>query len=94
MAETIHVSVVYALPDEVFQRSMLLPDGATVADAIRSSGVLARFPEIESGDVPAGIYSRRVQADQRLRDGDRVEVYRPLECDPKQARRRRAEKND
>lgn len=58
-----------------------LPEGATVGDALARAGLRA-------GSV--GIYGERVTPETRLADGDRVEVYRPLRLDPKEARRRRA----
>jgi putative ubiquitin-RnfH superfamily antitoxin RatB of RatAB toxin-antitoxin module len=68
-------------------RTVAVAAGSTVADAIAASGILAQLP----GFVPAGIgiFGRRVESDTRLRDGDRVELYRPLRIDPKQARRNR-----
>lgn len=91
MAERIRVSVVYAEPQRQIVREIDLDAGATVADAIQASGVLGALP---LGFVPAGlgIFGRNVARDARLRDGDRVEIYRPLQIDPKEARRRRAKK--
>ncbi len=62
----------------------------TVEEAIRDSGILARFPEIDLARAIVGIYGRRVALTETVRDGDRVEIYRPLTADPKEARRRRA----
>lgn len=84
------VEVVYALADEQIVVRLALPEGATAADAVERSGLPARFPEIAAG-AKLGIYGRIAAADTRLADGDRVEIYRPLIADPKQARRRRAE---
>lgn len=77
------VEVVYALPENAHVVSVRLPEGATVADALAASGL--------SG-VAFGIFGREVAAGHPLRDGDRVEIYRPLELDPKEARRLRAKK--
>ena len=84
------VEVVYALPDREDAVRLRLAPGATVADAVRASGVLARHPEIDFARSKLGVYGRLVAAETPLADGDRVEVYRPLLLDPKEARRRRA----
>jgi len=90
MAERIRVSVVYVEPRRAFVREIEVVAAATVGDAIRRSGILDELP----GFVPAGIgiFGRRVKPDAELRDGDRIELYRPLLIDPKEARRRRAKK--
>ncbi|MGH8091716.1 MAG: RnfH family protein [Rudaea sp.] len=88
MTETIRVEVVYADPQRQFLRTVEVAEGSAVADAIAASGILAQLP----GFVPAGIgiFGQRVEPNTRLRDGDRVELYRALKIDPKQARRTRA----
>jgi putative ubiquitin-RnfH superfamily antitoxin RatB of RatAB toxin-antitoxin module len=86
----IGVSVVYAEPHRVFSVEMTLPCGATVADAIDGSGVRAARPDIAIHADRVGIFARKVSLDTVLRDGDRVEIYRPLAIDPKEARRNRA----
>jgi putative ubiquitin-RnfH superfamily antitoxin RatB of RatAB toxin-antitoxin module len=85
--DPIRVDVVYAAAKEVDAVSVRLPNGATVRDAIAASGIAARHA-VDFGAV--GIFGRRVPADASLADGDRVEIYRPLLNDPKEARRRRA----
>lgn len=80
--------MVYALPTGEDAVALTLPAGATAADALRASGLLERHPEIANPKL--GIYGRTVAAGTRLSDGDRVEVYRALLVDPKEARRRRA----
>jgi putative ubiquitin-RnfH superfamily antitoxin RatB of RatAB toxin-antitoxin module len=89
MGERIHVSVVYADPQRSIVREIEIAADATVNDAIQVSGIL---PECPLHFTPAGfgVFGRRVTAETRLRDGDRVELYRPLKVDPKEARRRRA----
>jgi hypothetical protein len=82
--------VVYALPGGEDAVSLELRAGATAADAVRASGLLERHPEIDLGRHRIGIYGRVVAQQAQLADGDRVEVYRPLRMDPKEARRRRA----
>ena len=85
---TIRVEVVYALPAGEDASMVSVDAGATVRDAIAASGVAARHPGIDV--ARAGIYGKLVRPDQRVADGDRVELYRPLTMDPKEARRRRA----
>ncbi len=82
------IEVVYALPEGADAARLRVGPGATAADAVRMSGILERHPEIDPHKV--GIYGRVVAPETPLADGDRVEVYRPLVMDPKEARRRRA----
>lgn len=88
--ETITVEVVYALPDRQSVREVRLQSGATVRDAIQQSGLLALHPEIDLAQAAVGVHGRRTTLDASLRERDRVEIYRPLTADPKDARRRRA----
>jgi putative ubiquitin-RnfH superfamily antitoxin RatB of RatAB toxin-antitoxin module len=90
MPRRLHVEVVYALPGALDAVRVVLDEGATVQQAIAASGVLSRHPEIEIRHQPLGIYGRRVRPEDALADGDRVELYRRLNADPKQARRERA----
>jgi uncharacterized protein len=84
------VEVVYALPASHDAVTLELPAAATVRDALSASGVLERHPGIEL--LRIGIFGRPVSADAPLADGDRVEIYRPLALDPKEARRARAKR--
>ncbi|HJU08164.1 MAG TPA: RnfH family protein [Rhodanobacteraceae bacterium] len=89
---TIRVSVIFAAaPDRMFLRELELPNDANVGDAIELSGLRAAFPSVQIDDAHVGIFSRKATLDARLRDGDRVEIYRLLKIDPKEARRRRAQ---
>jgi putative ubiquitin-RnfH superfamily antitoxin RatB of RatAB toxin-antitoxin module len=83
----LRVSVVYAESSRQWVRELSLAPGATVADAVRCAGLLPA-----ERDVRFGIFGRMVDAATLLRDGDRVEIYRPLKVDPKEARRNRAKK--
>ncbi|OYW35349.1 MAG: RnfH family protein [Hydrogenophilales bacterium 12-61-10] len=87
----INVEVIYALPETQPLIRVGLPHGATVEDAIRESGVLKAFPEIDLSKNKVGIFSKLVKLDEAVRDKDRVEIYRPLIADPKEVRRKRAE---
>ena len=69
--------------------SIDLQGGATLVDALRASGVLERYPGIDLDRQAVGIWSRVCALDTPLKHGDRVEIYRPLQVDPKEARRRR-----
>lgn len=86
------IEVVYATPAEQAVVEVELPAGAAVGDAVRASGILARFPEIDLGHAAVGIFGERVTLDRPLEQGDRVEIYRRLAADPKEVRRRRARK--
>ena len=74
---------------QVDEREVRLEAGATLLDALRSSGLLDRYPEIDPHAQAVGIWGQFRPLDAALRDGDRVEVYRPLRVDPKEARRLR-----
>ena len=86
----IAVEVVYALPDEQRVVGLEVTPGTTAARAVRLSGLPERYPDVDFEAAQIGIHGRVVQADTVLNDGDRIEIYRPLIADPKQARRRRA----
>jgi putative ubiquitin-RnfH superfamily antitoxin RatB of RatAB toxin-antitoxin module len=91
IAGNIHVELVYALPDQQPLMRVQLAEGASVEDAIRVSGILEAFPEIDLSLNKVGIFSKLVKLDEKVRDKDRVEIYRPLIADPKEVRRKRAE---
>jgi putative ubiquitin-RnfH superfamily antitoxin RatB of RatAB toxin-antitoxin module len=77
------VCIVYALPDRQTLRELELPESATVADAVARSGLVEQFPEIGSRPLACAIYGRVVADSQVLRAGDRVEILRPLQVEPK-----------
>jgi len=86
----IHVEVAYALPDEQFLEILEVKNSASVMEAIQQSGLLERFPDLKQQDLHVGIFSKPVTLETGLEDGDRIEIYRPLTIDPKEARRLRA----
>ncbi|HGE6113379.1 TPA: RnfH family protein [Vibrio cholerae] len=90
-SEMIHVEVVYALPHEQRVLKLVVEQSATVEEIIRTSGILQMYPEIDLTVNKVGIFSRNVKWDARVRDKDRIEIYRPLLADPKEIRRKRAE---
>ncbi len=86
----LNVSVAYSpRAGEVDEVNLTLERGATVADALRASGLQARYPDAALEALPVGVWGAFCQRDDPLRDRDRVELYRPLRVDPKEARRRR-----
>ncbi len=90
-AETIRVEVLYAPPrGAAFCVTVMLPADAHVGDALRASGLAQRYPDAPCVEGHVGIHARLVALDTPLADGDRVEVYRPLAQDPREARRQRA----
>ena len=84
------VEVVYALPLKQDVVSLDVAAGATVGQALAASGMLARHPDIDLRVARLGVWGRSTTLDALLREGDRVEIYRPLQVDPKEVRRRRA----
>ncbi len=97
---TIRVEVAYADPDAQALLELDVTPGTTALEAVRASGITEQFPHLDLEGATMGIFSTvldgRVNpapADYQLRDRDRVEIYRPLKIDPKQARRARANRN-
>src|SRR4051812_42862052 len=89
MRETIRVSVVYADLQRQITRDIEIGADATVGDAIAASGIRHELsPDFSPADI--GVFGTKVARDAPLHDGDRIELYRPLKIDPKEARRKRA----
>jgi putative ubiquitin-RnfH superfamily antitoxin RatB of RatAB toxin-antitoxin module len=84
------IEVVYALRGGVDSVTVMVPEGTTVRQAIESSGILARHPQIDLGSQKVGVYGELRTLHAAVSRGDRIEIYRPLELEPKEARRRRA----
>ena len=82
--------VAYAGRDRQFLKRLQVAQDSKLAEAIETSGLLRKFPEIDLARNRVGIFGRLARSDAPLRDGDRVEIYRPLTVEPKEARRRRA----
>lgn len=88
---TLRVEVAYAQPETQVVIPIEVPTGTTLAQAIALSGIAARFPGLDTDAAAVGIFGALVKdRSQVLRDGDRVEIYRPLQIDPKAARANRA----
>ena len=86
------IEVAYASPVQSWLIPLSVEAGSTIQQAIASSGILEQCPEINLEINQVGIFSHIIALDTLLRAGDRIEIYRPLILDPKQARRLRAEK--
>ena len=89
-ARTLRVEVAYALRDRQALLAVEMEEGGTVGQAIQRSGILGQFPEIDFTHAKVGIFGKAVALDTPVRDGDRVEIYRSLIADPKDARREKA----
>lgn len=88
------IEVAYALPEEQVLMCLDVEPGTTVEQALKLSGILETFPDIDLTKNKVGIFGKTTTAEQVLQDKDRVEIYRPLIADPKESRRKRAEKKD
>jgi len=87
------IEVVYALSDQQILTTVELPIGATVLDAVNQSGLISQFNLWPACQLSLGIFGRKVNVDTILHEGDRVEMYRPLQIDPMAKRRIRAKKH-
>jgi hypothetical protein len=93
-SEKIFIEVAYATPAEQELLALDVEQNTTAEEAVKLSGILELFPEIDLSKNKLGIFGKVVPATQVLQDKDRVEIYRPLIADPKESRRRRAEKKE
>ena len=91
--ETLNVEVIYAKAGDTHIIPMRVKADARIRQVIEQSNILQRCPEIDLKLNKVGIFSKIAELDDRLADGDRIEIYRPLIVDPMEARRRRAEKH-
>lgn len=82
------IGVAYADPAQAVWLKLDLPDNTTLRDAVARSGILDTFPHLDLATLKVGIFGKIVPPDTPLRDGDRVEIYRPIQCDPSQVPRR------
>ena len=88
--EWFDVEVTYARPDVQSIVPLKVAPGTTLEQAVVQSGILERFPEIDLGKNKLGVFGKVAKKDTPLKPGDRVEIYRPLIADPKEARKKRA----
>ena len=84
------VEIVFALPDRQLLETVLVTAGETVLDVVNKSGLHEAFPDHDIDGLAVGIWGREVQRDQLVKEDDRIEIYRPLELDPREARRQLA----
>ncbi|MGA7950439.1 MAG: RnfH family protein [Thiobacillaceae bacterium] len=89
--DKISVEVAYALPAQQVILAVQVDEGTTIEQAVRASGLLEKFPDIDLAANKVGVFGKLSKLETVLRDRDRVEVYRPLIADPKEVRRQRAE---
>lgn len=87
---TWRVEVAYATPAQQKTIEVAVSPGATIEEVIRRSDILTFFPEIDLSRQQVGIFGEVLPLQERVRDGDRIEIYRPLTADPKEVRRARA----
>lgn len=92
MAEKINIEVAFALPNKQTLLSVQVDNDCNIEQAIEKSGILSTHPEINLLENKVGIWSRIAKLTDELNAGDRIEIYRPLIADPKEVRKRRAEK--
>lgn len=90
----IRVEVAFARPDKQEILTLEVEEGTPALEAVKRSGIVTLFPEIDPDNSNMGIFGKAIKnpSSHELRDGDRVEIYRPLKIDPKQARLNRARK--
>jgi putative ubiquitin-RnfH superfamily antitoxin RatB of RatAB toxin-antitoxin module len=88
--DEIVIEVACATPDKQLVLEIVAADGTTISEAIEISQIQNEFPELDFQDCKVGIFGQQKTLDQSLINGDRVEIYRELLVDPKQARLNRA----
>lgn len=88
------ISVSYSEPDQQVWLTLEMPDDTNARAAIEKSGVLKMFPDIDLEKQKVGVFGRVVKLDAPLKPGDRVEIYRPITCDPTTVPRRDSENQD
>lgn len=89
--DLITVEVAYALPEEQLILSLEVTPDTKVEEAVKRSGMLERYPQIDLANDKVGIFGKIVKLDASLHDKDRIEIYRGLIADPKESRRQKAE---
>lgn len=86
----ISITVAYATPEKQVEIALSVEESCTIELAIKRSKIIEQFPEIKLSTIAVGIFGQPVKLDSNLQDGDRIEIYRPLTIDPKEARRLKA----
>ena len=88
----INIEIAYALPDRYYLKSFKVDEGTMIQTAILQSGILQQFTEIDLRENKVGIYSRPAKLNDQLKDGDRIEIYRPLLAAQEKAQQEKQEK--
>ena len=88
--DSINIEVAYALPEKQLILELQVPEGTSVIEAARQSGINGRFEGVDLDNAKFGIFGKVVSPKQVLHEGERVEIYRPLIADPKEVRKERA----
>ena len=94
IAVMLEIEVVYGLPGKQVLKKMNVQNGCTAREAVCQSGLDEIFSELDLQIAPLGIFGKSVKSETLLRDKDRIEIYRPLLIDPKEARRKRVQIQD
>ncbi len=90
MSNILRITVAFATPEQQIEIPLQVESNCTIAVAIKRSGILAQFPHINFHKNKVGLNGKIAKLDALMQDGDRVEIYRPLLIDPKEARRARS----
>ncbi|WP_165008844.1 RnfH family protein [Neisseria yangbaofengii] len=90
----LNIEIVYGLPDKQLLKTMQVAEGTTIRQAALQSSLEKEFPDLDLHSAKLGIFGKIAKDDTVLRDKDRIEVYRPLLIDPKEARRRRVQNQE
>ena len=90
----LNIEIVYGLPDKQVLKTMQVVEGTTIRQAALQSGLENEFPDLDLYSAKLGIFGKIAKDDTVLRDKDRIEVYRPLLIDPKEARRQRVQNQE
>lgn len=86
----INIELIYPLPNQQILLNLQIEDSCTIGQAIENSGILKKYPEINLDINKVGIFSKITKLSETLREGDRIEIYRALIADPKEARKKKA----
>ncbi len=91
MHDLLQIEVVFALPEKQHLTVVSVPAGTTVGEAVEAAGIADKFPDVDVETLPTGIWGRPASRQAAVKEGDRVELYRPLLRDPREARRELAQ---
>ena len=92
MSSKLNIEVCYALPEKQSLMCITVESNTSVEQAIVQSGILNTYPDIDLSVNKVGVWNRTCKIDTILKEGDRIEIYRPLIADPKEVRKLRAQK--